>query len=318
MTQQQTVVVACAANAAYALPLAVMLRSATENLAPDRKLSAWVVDDGLGETARRRIAESLPRRATLQWLPPNRIGFMGLPLWGRMPVTTYDKLTIAESLPPEVTKAIWLDCDMLVMADIAGLWDMPMRDTHALAVTDSLVPTLASRFGVGGLGEMGLDGSAPYFNAGMMVLDAVQWRSSSVAAMSLEYLQRFRNRVVFWDQEALNAVLAGRWTAIDPQWNWSANLDRLAENGLRWARGQQARIIHFNGNLKPWIVREASAIDASYYTVVDETAWRGWRPARTLTRSILGWYGSSPLRRMMYPAEQWGMHAVWRLTQRNA
>ncbi len=318
MHSDQPVIVACAANAAYALPLAVMLRSATENLLPGRELSAWVIDDGLGDSAKRRVVESLPDRATINWLSPSRSNFGGLPLWGRMPVTTYDKLMIAESLPPELTKVIWLDCDMLVLADIAELWERPMGDSLALAVTDSLVPTVSSRFGVSGFADMELDESAPYFNAGMMVIDPARWRSSKVAAMALEYLRRFRDRIVFWDQEALNAVLANRWKEVDPRWNWSANLDRLSSSGSRAVNGERARVIHFNGNLKPWIVREATELDATYYRVVDDTAWRGWRPDRTLTRSMLSWYGSSPLRRVMYPAEKWGMHAVWRLTQRNA
>ena len=60
------------------------------------------------------------------------------------------------------------------------------------------------------------------------------------------------------------------------------------------------------------------AFDAEYFRVLDETAWRGWRPERTLARSVLGWYGSSRLRRLVYPAEQWGMRAIWRVTHRRS
>lgn len=314
---QEPVVLACAANPAYAIPLAVMLRSAADHLSPDRELVAWVVDDGLGDEARQRIVDSLPGRATVRWLPTSRSRFLGLPLWGRMPLTTYHKLTIAESLPPNLSKAIWLDCDMLVLADLAELWELPIGDSHALAVTDALVPTVSSRFGVSGYSELGLEPSSPYFNAGMMVLNTVRWRTSKVGAAALSYLERFHKRVFFWDQEALNAVLAGRWTQVDPRWNWSANLDRLSERRpAHDARNERPRIVHFSGNIKPWVVREAMDFDAIYFRVLDETAWRGWRPERTLARSVLGWYGSSRLRRVVYPAEQWGMHVLWRVTRR--
>jgi lipopolysaccharide biosynthesis glycosyltransferase len=237
-----------------------------------------------------------------------------------MSVTVYEKLTIAESLPPGVGKAIWLDCDMLVLADLAELWELPIGDSLALAVTDALVPTLSSRFGVGGFRELGLDGSSPYFNAGMMVLDAAQWRTSKVAAAAIGYLKRFRERVFFWDQEALNAVLAGRWTPVEPRWNWSANLERLSNNesASNGAIDGRPRIVHFSGNLKPWVVREATQFDIAYFRVLDETAWHGWRPKRTFGRSVLGWYGSSRLRRLLYPAEQWGMNVIRRLERRHA
>jgi hypothetical protein len=100
---QEPVVVACAANPDYAIPLAVMLRSAADHLSPGRELAAWIVDDGLGDDLRQRIVDSLPSRATVQWLAATRSDFAGLPLWGRMPSTTYNKLTIAESLPSHVS-----------------------------------------------------------------------------------------------------------------------------------------------------------------------------------------------------------------------
>jgi lipopolysaccharide biosynthesis glycosyltransferase len=319
-TPHDAVIVACAANAAYAIPLAVMLRSAANHLSSGRRLIAWIIDDGLGELARSRIAESLPDHTTIHWLAPARTGFDGLPLWGRMPVSTYDKLTVAECLPAELDKVIWLDCDMLVLADLAELWDLPLGDAHLLAVRDALVPNVSSRFGIGSFREMGLDASTPYFNAGVMVVDLIKWREFRVAAKALDYLRRFHDRVFFWDQEALNAVLSGKWNKADERWNWSANLDRLADgkSGSRNLPGQESRIVHFLGHIKPWIVRESSSTSERYFQILDETAWRGWRPTRSAVRSMVGWYGSSRVRRFLYPAEQVGMRLVWRLTRRQA
>jgi len=312
--------VACAANAVYALPMAVMLRSAAENLSPGRELVAWIVDDDLGDELRKRIEESLPGNASVKWLSPSRSNFEGIPLVGRMPITTYDKLMIAELLPHDVRKVIWLDCDMLVLADLAELWEQPAGESDVLAVTDALVRTLSSRFGVRSFAALGLDGSSPYFNAGVLVIDPAKWRASGVASEAIKYLKRFRKFVFFWDQEALNVVLAGRWAEIDSRWNWSATLDRISgTNGTSSANAEQrGRIVHFNGNIKPWIVREQWRLDSIYFEVLDRTAWRGWRPTPTLTRSMLAWYGSSRIRRIAYPVEQWGMQAVWRLRQRNA
>lgn len=312
---QEPIVVACASNAAYVIPLAVMLRSIVHNLDPERQLTVYVIDDGIDDCDKRRLSESLPERVAMHWLSPLRSGFDGLPLWGRMPITTYDKLMIADVLPDSVHKAIWLDCDMLVLDDLAKLWAMPTAGKHALAVVDSLVPCVSSRFGVTGFRDEGLAPTAPYFNAGMMVIDTTLWRRDRTAQRALEYLRKYRERVFFWDQEALNAVLSGLWNVVDPQWNWSANLIRLSAS-----RHDETHVLpsimHFNGNLKPWLVAENGTIGSLYSRTLAETAWKDWRPPQTSRSRILSWYGSSWLRKYSYPAEQWGMQFLWRFTKR--
>jgi hypothetical protein len=54
----------------------------------------------------------------LKWLDPPAAATAGLPTWGRMPSTTYYRLLIADLLPADVRKLIWLDCDLC--ADVAA------------------------------------------------------------------------------------------------------------------------------------------------------------------------------------------------------
>jgi len=312
--------VACAANASYAMPLAVMLRSAVTHLDAERRLVAYVVDDGIASDDKRRVIESLPENASVHWIEPRRKNFDGLPLWGRMPLTTYDKVTVAEFLPADVHRAIWLDCDILVLDDLAALWDRPFGGATTMAVQDSLVPFVSSRFGVGGYNDLRIDPDTPYFNAGMMVIDVKAWRSAEISRLALQYLKKYHARVCFWDQEALNAVLAGHWSPLEPRWNWSATLDRLngSSSNHRDSMPAQARLIHFSGNIKPWLINDGGSLDSAYFEMLDETAWAGWRPARTMRTRLLGWYGSSRLRRLLYPAEQWGVQVLRLFTKRDS
>lgn len=314
---EKVVTVACAANAAYAMPLAVMLRSAARNLADGWALHAYVVDDGLGDSNRDLILRSLPENTSARWLGPARMNLDELPLWGRMPVTTYYKMMIAEMLPKDVSHVVWLDCDMLVLNDLVELVSRGSGE-HTLAVQDSLVPKVTSRFGVAGSGDMGLDSDSEYFNAGLMVIDAEQWRKDRVAGRALEYLRAYGERVYFWDQEALNAVLAGKWKSLPAEWNWSANNDRLASGSMDSNGRRLPFIIHFNGNIKPWTVLNSERSTKLWLTYLDETPWKGWRPPRTARGLLLSWYATSRLRRVTYPAEQWTMQLTRKVTQRHA
>src|SRR5688572_25624057 len=122
-SESTTIHVACAADAGYVMPMATMLRSLFANVGPEREIHVHALDGGIDDRAKARISESCGSRGSIRWLPASDSRFPGAPLWGRMSVSTYYKLLIAERMPAEVTKVIWLDCDMLVLGDIARLWD---------------------------------------------------------------------------------------------------------------------------------------------------------------------------------------------------
>ena len=311
----EPLVIACAADQQYALPLAVMLRSVVANLDSRRALKVYIVDSGLDAGTRSRISASLPERVTLHWIAPERTGFIDLPLWGRMTIATYDKLTIGRWLPKSDERVLWLDCDLLALADLGRLWETEQGPSGVLATQDMFVPTLGARFGVACHQELGIDADAEYFNAGMMLIDVARWRSDDIAYRTLTYLRRYRHRVYFWDQEALNAILVGKWTKLDPRWNWSPRFDRLASKDTSFGGAEKsAWIVHFSGSLKPWHFEARSSLHELYYRYLDSTAWAGWRPARNWRNMALSHYQSSRFRDLLSPLESLAMTVERALT----
>jgi len=310
--QREPIVIGCAANARFVLPLAVTLGSALANLDPGCWLDVYAIGDNIEPNDQCKVVRSLKGRADVHWLRPQRSEFSGLPLWGRMSIVTYDKLALSQLLPSSVRKVIWLDSDLLVLGDLARLWAEDMGAYHALAAQDAIVPHAGSHFGIAGYRELGIGGNAGYFNAGVMVLNVALWRQDDIGGRALAYLKRYRNRVSFWDQEALNAVLVGKWRELDMRWNWNVILDRPGcarrlgydERGTSRPEGDPW-ILHFTGSLKPWACRSRSARHTLYFQYVDRTLFAGWRPGRNWRSAALGLYESSPVRNVLYPAEQW-------------
>jgi lipopolysaccharide biosynthesis glycosyltransferase len=300
-TPSKQIVIAAASDEAYALPLAVMLRSAGETLAPDSIIEAHVVSDGITLPTRSCVESSLPPRVSLHWVERSACEFSDLPRWGRISLGTYHKLTIGSWLPANVSKALWLDCDTLVLGDLSRLWHMELDGNIALACQDHLVPRLGASFGVAGWKEAGLHTDEPYFNAGVMLIDLDHWRETGVEKRSLDYLRRFGPKVWFWDQEALNAVLSGHWKSLDSSWNFPASmLDPFKE---------MPRIAHFSGNIKPWVVPGKGALHSAYEKCLDRTAWTGRRPVLSWKQRLLSLYLHAPLRRIMLPLER--LHMRW-------
>jgi len=294
------VVVGCAADGGYALPLAVMLRSLATHLDPGHELVVHAVDAGLDPAERERVARSVGARTSLVWVAPERAAFAGLPLWGRMPIATYDKLAIARWMPADVARVLWLDADLLALGDVAPLWHTDLGDRIAGAVQDARVPTVGARFGVRDWAAHGFACSDGYFNAGVLLIDLARWRAADVETRALAYLREHARQVYFWDQEALNVALAGRWHALPPTWNWSPTTGDAA----RAAGPPAPRILHFSGNLKPWRYAGRRPEHALYHRTLDETAWAGFRPRRSVLASLLARYDASALRRRVLPLER--------------
>lgn len=295
-------VVASGADSAYACPLAVMIRSVLANSEPTQRIDFHIIDSGLTPEDRSRIIRSIdPARSSIRWVHPRRDALVGLPLWGRMSVATYDKLLLPELLGPSVHRAIWLDADILVLSDIQQLWGSPLGGWMTLASTDPLVPTVGSSFGVAGWKDLQIAPATPYFNAGVLVIDLDAWRKAEVTSRSIDYLRLHHDHVYFWDQEALNATLANQWFPLDRAWN--SNPDRILPNTT-------PHLVHFSGNLKPWRHPGSSRWHQLYYACLDQTDWAGWRPASPSGR-WLGWYQNSPIRSAFRRLEPWGMRA-WR------
>jgi lipopolysaccharide biosynthesis glycosyltransferase len=319
-----TIVVACATDRRYPLPLAVMLASVGAHLAPGVQIEAYVLDDGVPDEDKRRIVGSLPGNVHLEWRR-STTALEGLPIWGRMSTTTYQKLTLDEWLPAGAGRALWLDCDLLALDDLSPLWRCSMGDNIIMAAQDQRVQLVSLRFGVAAWRELGLPADARYFNAGVLLIDRERWRRHDVSRRCLDYLRVHARRLYFWDQEAMNAVLAGRWGKLDPRWNRHPCLDHLA-GPEDMGRGRSSdppasrepAILHFSGNLKPWRFAGNGRCCSLYRSYLDRTAWAGWRPEPRWHDSLLSWYESSRLRRLIHPAEQLATIALRNLTRRRS
>lgn len=275
-----------------------MLQSLGTHLSPSRRAEVYVLADGLDEEMQARVRRSVPSNLSLHWREPAPLD-PNLPLWGRMSATTYQKLTLADWLPADLSRVLWLDCDMLVLADVSALWDTASGAEIALAVPDERVPLVSSRFGVAAWQELSLAREAPHFNAGLLLVNLEAWRAQQVSTRSFDYLRRYRDRVYFWDQEALNAILSGHWRPLDARWN---------RHPAYSPAGEQPWILHFSGDLKPWLFEGRNPHRAQYGKYLACTDWAGTPLSRSWRDACLERYETSQFRRLLVmPLEQAAM-----------
>lgn len=237
-------------------------------------------------------------QCSIAWRAPDYGDSTSIRVWGRVPKLTYARINLAAYLP-EPSRVILLDSDLLVRSDIGRLWDTPLAGAVAAAVIDPFIPTVSSRDGLATYVDLGLASDAPYLNAGVMLVDLALWRQREVGPRALAFVESYWRVTRWYDQDAINAVLAGQWITLDARWQTHPRLARLRTIS---PRGEDPWIVHFSGRLKPWAYRGDSAYDREFFEVLDRTDWRGWRPPVT-ARSLLTRFYAQQLRRWLYPVE---------------
>lgn len=249
-----------ACDGAYAMPLAVALRSLLEAARDPSALRLHVLVDAFPEEARAKVAASLPAGSPeIRWIPVDLGlfgGFATLPGISRM---TYARLLIDRVLPPDTTRALYIDVDVLVLDDVATLWFCDLGGKPLGAVIDGTDGQMKA-----GLVDMSdIPVVEHYFNAGMLLIDLPRWRAERVSETALAFLTQ-HPRTRFSDQDALNVACDRLWQPLDARWNFQGHLQtRIA----RLAPAERPGIVHFVTGLKPWRA-ESNSINAGLYDAV--------------------------------------------------
>jgi lipopolysaccharide biosynthesis glycosyltransferase len=238
----------------YAEPAVVVGASVQANLTdPGTRLRFHVLDGGLDGPARRRVVDGLGRLGEVAVYPvPD-------PLLLPHPVKHWTsaalgRLHVGSVLPADVTRAVYLDADTLVLGDITELLDFDLGGATVGASINEVGADRSWR-----LGETAVysdEGAAPpgYFNSGVLLMDMARWRATGVTERAREIYQRYGHQLRTHDQDVLNIIFSGAWVPFPAKWN------KLVEHSVhgRFGNGrldyltEHDGIVHFIGGVKPW------------------------------------------------------------------
>jgi lipopolysaccharide biosynthesis glycosyltransferase len=197
--------------------------------------------------------------------------FAGLPKdWGSS-VMTYARLALPNMVGED--QLFYLDADIIVQAPWASLWNAGCGDATIAAAPDVITQTLGNDHL--DLEKFGLDPAAPYFQAGLLLINLEKWREQLVSEKVLDYLRENPGHCRFWDQSALNVVLYRQWRQLPPSWNTPAWWADQRKNGVNL----EVPALHFVGPHKPWIYgHHRSPTARIFFGWLDQTSWKRWRP----------------------------------------
>ncbi len=156
--------------------------------------------------------------------------------------TTYFRLFIPD-LFPQLDKAIYLDSDVVVLKDIALLYDVDLKDNLLGAIPDDSVQIIKS-FQDYVEKVIGVSSYKKYFNAGVLSMNLKALREINFVDKFVYLLDSVKYKVA-QDQDYLNRLCKGRVKLLDNTWN------RMPIGGDTIPR-ENLKIIHYNLSYKPW------------------------------------------------------------------
>ncbi len=166
-------------------------------------------------------------------------------------VAAYFRLFI-ETAFPQYDKAIYLDCDVILLEDIAKLYDTDVGDYLVGAIYEQNTDR-ASMFTNYVEDIIGIPYHT-YFNSGVMVMNLKEFRNFGVQKRFLDMLTTYNFDSLAPDQEYLNVICHGRVKYLPTGWN-KHSFPEPPEGELN--------LCHYALSNKPWFYKDT--INGEYF-----------------------------------------------------
>lgn len=210
-------------------------------------------------------------------------------------LSSYARLFVGEMMPIDVERVLYLDCDMLVRADISDLWNTDLGDNPVGAVQDQVSETAKKR--------IALDLSDQYFNAGLLLIDLKKWRNEGLGDKCIQFIEAHDGQVMHHDQGVLNGVLKNQWFRLPLKYNVMTIHYMMSQNRIkRYFREKSSFysmdeiseathnpiILHFTPSFTshPWEIDCKHPMRNLYIETQHETPWAGF----SLEKTKSPWY----------------------------
>jgi lipopolysaccharide biosynthesis glycosyltransferase len=243
----EPVVIGLASNERYFPGLYCAVASALSHLDSTREVDLKVLDGGISRTSRDALSgliDRVGRPARLEFVTVDPSVFGKATLGPGKSHMAYCRILLPQLV--DVSRLIYLDCDVLVFRDFAELFDANLpfgkvigavRDSETLSLADDSRAIADA---------MNIPTERAYFNSGIMLLNLDELRRQNFFQRSIEFLNCWSEKYRFWDQSAINFLLHGQIDELPEYWNRASwRFDQQHDNDLDC-------VLHYTRSA-PWI-----------------------------------------------------------------
>lgn len=228
----------------YAPFLAVTFKSILDNASKDFSYKFYVLTTNLSSSYEKRIKEFESEDVKIEFIflketiEKIKAKFH---LRDYYSIETYYRFFIANMFP-QYDKVLYCDCDVIVLGDIAELYNHNI-DNYLVGACPEEVMTEVKIFG--DYVEQALDVDCEkYFNAGVMLMNLDGFRKENIEEKFFDMLQKYTFRVT-QDEDYLNVLCKGKVKLFHLGWNKTAFKNEKFND-------KDLKLIHYKIHWKPW------------------------------------------------------------------
>jgi lipopolysaccharide biosynthesis glycosyltransferase len=244
--------IATAIDRAFVEPACVLLASIAANAAvPQAGLAVYGL--GLSQRDRDCLTEScgaMADRLSILDLDFAADRLKKLPITLGVPsVVAYARMLVPDSLAHTPSRLLYLDSDIVVIDSLKPLFETSLGGAVLGAVPDPVPPWVDFSFRSG---VLKLSDPEVYFNSGVLLIDVEAWQRQDVTQRAFDFTNNLPpgTKLVYPDQDVLNAILSNHWRPLDRRWNYFKGGE--TDMDLKQFRSEAA-IVHFASGGKPWV-----------------------------------------------------------------
>jgi lipopolysaccharide biosynthesis glycosyltransferase len=169
---------------------------------------------------------------------------------GRLTAGALVKLVLPHRFADEYDRILYLDADLTIHSDLSVLFGLDLAG-NAIAAnrravllrTEAEQQAAETHFTA-----LGMTRPFRYFNSGVMLIDVAAWNTEDLTARPLDFISMNRELCRLPDEDALNAVLNGRFAPLSPAWNMPPRRTAFMD----FHEMIEPAITHYSGIDKPW------------------------------------------------------------------
>lgn len=225
--------------------LAVALRSLIDNSSKDNFYLIKVLHTNINDDNKKSILKYEQDNVDIEFVDLNYyVAKIKDKLYTRdyYSKTTYFRLFIP-NLYPQYDKVLYLDSDIVILDDIAKLYNIDLGDNLVGGAPDDVIQKIKV-FSEYAEIVVGVKDYRKYFNAGVLLMNLDAMRKFKFQERFLYLLDKITFAVA-QDQDYLNLMCKGRVKLFDRTWNRMPMEDKHIKTS-------DVKLIHYNLAYKPW------------------------------------------------------------------
>lgn len=258
----------------YIQHLSAAVASLLVNTQSSKNINIVILENGksVSKTHKKKMLElsKLNSRANINFVRVDSSIFEKFPVNERFSEACFYRFVIPD-LFMNLSKMIYLDCDLIVKEDIEKLYEINIENYYIAAVQDLVGYSNQKRL------KINKEGKYFYCNSGVLLMNLDLLRRENVINKLNDYVQKHKNEIVWPDQDVINVVMEKKIKYLDLGWNLQYYMpDTIVDYDYTLFNKaiKNPKIIHFIGDVKPWHLKSNRPYSKEYFKYLKLTPWK--------------------------------------------